>query len=265
MDRKETAKKLPEAIILDDELRKYRITWMAILGNAQKAYEELLNDKDVGESLPEFEKLNSDWLNDFVAAKIDAVMQSPNTYNVKTKMANEWHEIANVMLSKLEKIEHLRQIDTNAVIEAKGCHLVISNIEELLKEKAKFDVPEWYQDYYDTVVDTAEMITKLRDFQTNHSVKNPIQLTGILELATQPEKFIRSLIFDERQRMFEEQSQKPSKFALENQQFQAQIRQREKERLEKFEKAKTEKTKDGERVYFGTSTMTKSGNTIKIL
>lgn len=265
MANKNTKIELPESITLEEEYRKSRTAWMAVLGNAQRAYDELMNDRDIGESLPEFDKLDSAWIRDFISKKVDAVMQSPNTYNARIEAANEWHELEKDLLKKVSQIERLRQIDPEAKIEVKGCYILITNMEELLREKTKFVVPEQYKNYFAMIVEAADRVTRLNAYQVKHGVKNPVQLTGILTMATRPEDFIRSLIFDDNMRKWdEEQKNRTSKFAIANREHQEEMKRLEEQRKKRFEEARAEKIRNGEQVDFGVSIRTIEGNLIPV-
>ena len=260
MEKLENEKKLPDVFVLEDDFRKCRTTWMAVLGGAQRAYDELLNDRDVGDCLPEFEKLDSAWIKDFVSKKIDAVMQSPNTYNARIEAANEWHKLEKDLLQKVAQIERLRQIDPKAVIEAKGCHVLISNMEELLKERNTYVVPEWFKDYYGLIVEAANMVERLNAFEVQHQVRTPIKPFGVLSFAVRPEDFIKHLIFEEKMKDVEV----PLSYAqakLNAQHDKAQAKENaEKNRL--FEEGRAEKIRKGEQVDFAVSIKTVDCNCI---
>lgn len=265
MARKINENGLPDSLILDDEYRRCHAAWMAVLGNAQRSYDDLLNDRDIGESLPEFDKLDSAWIRDFVSKKVDAVMQSPNTYNARIEAANEWHTLEKDLLKKVSQIEILRKVDPKAKIEIKGCYLLFTNMEELLMEKTKFIVPDHYKDYFSMVLEAADVITRLNAYQVKHGFKNPVQLTGILTMATRPEDFIRSLIFDENMRKWDEdQKNRTSKFAIANREHQEEMKRLEEQRKKRFEEARAEKIRNGEQVDFGVSIRTIDGNLIPV-
>lgn len=253
MELEKDEKKLPDSIVLGDEYRRYKATWMAALGKAQTAYETLLADKDIGRILPDFENLNAEWIQDFVAGKVEAVMESPSTYNARIGAADEWRELEKDLLKTLEPIEQLRKIDPKAQIEGKGCHVTIANLEELLQEKTTFDVPEWYKNYYSMVVETADRVTRLNAYQVKHGVKNPVQLNGVLTMATRPEDFVRSLIIEDNMKKWEADQKRPSIFEAEFKEHQKEVRRLEEQRKKRFDEARAEKIRNGEQVDFGVS------------
>lgn len=257
-------KKLPDVFILEDDYRKCKTTWMAVLGSAQRAFDELINDREVGDCLPDFGELDSRWIKDFVAQKVDAVMHSPNTYAARVEAANEWREIEKDLLKKVSAVERLRQIDPEAKIEAKGCHILISNMEELLKQKTTFIVPEWYKNYYGMIAEAADRVSRLNAYQVKHGVRNPIPLFGILSMAERPEDFIRHLIFEDSLKKMDEEKKKPSKFAAAFKEHEEEMKRLEAERKKRFEEARAEKIRNGEQVDFGTSIRTISGELIPV-
>ena len=264
MENNVIKKKLPDSIVLEEEYRRYKATWMAVLGSAQRAYDELLDDRDIGDCLPEFDKLDSAWIKDFVSKKVDAVMQSPNTYNARIEAANEWRELEKDLLKKVEQIERLRLVDPEAKIEAKGCHILISNMEELLKQKTTFIVPEWYKNYYGMIAEAADRVSRLNAYQVKHGVRNPVPLFGILSMAERPEDFIRHLIFEDSLKKMDEEKKKPSKFAAAFKEHEEEMKRLEAERKKRFEEARAEKIRNGEQVDFGTSIRTISGELIPV-
>lgn len=257
-------KKLPDVFILEDDYRKCKTTWMAVLGSAQRAFDELINDRDVGDCLPDFGELDSRWIKDFVAQKVDAVMHSPNTYAARVEAANEWREIEKDLLKKVSAVERLRQIDPNAEIEVKGCHLLISNMEELLREKTTFNVPDWYKEYYSLIVDAAEMVNRLRAYQKEHGVRTPIQPYGVLSFAGRPDDFIKHLIFEERMKDVEVPPSYASMLFNDNANFKKTHAKEIAEREKNFEHARAEKISKGEQVDFGVSIKMADGRLVPV-
>lgn len=250
MELEKIEKNLPDSIVLEEEYRRYKATWMAALGRAQTAYETLLADKDIGSILPDFENLSAGWIHDFVAGKVAAVMESPNTYNARMDAADEWHELEKDLVKTLQPIEQLRKIDPKAKIDAKGCHITIENLAELLQEKTTFAVPEWYKNYYGMVVEAADRILQLNAYQVKHGVGNKIRPFGVLSLAGRPEDFVRHLIFDDSLKKMDEEAKKPSQFDAAFKEHEEEMKRLESERKKRFEEARAEKIRNGEKVDF---------------
>lgn len=265
MELEKIEKNLPENVVLEEEYRRYKATWMAALGRAQTAYETLLADKDIGSILPDFENLSAEWIQDFVAGKVAAVMESPNTYNARMESADEWRILEKDLLKTLEPIEQLRKIDPKAKIDAKGCHITIENLEELLHEKTTFEVPEWYKNCYGMVVEAADRVQRLNAYQVKHGIKNPAPLFGILSMAGRPEDFIRHLIFeDSMKKTYEEQKKIPSHFQKQFDEHAEEVKRQESERKKRFDEARAEKIRNGEQVDFGVSIREIGGKEIPV-
>lgn len=265
MELEKIEKKLPESVVLEEEYRRYKATWMAALGRAQTAYETLLADKDIGSILPDFENLSAEWIQDFVAGKVAAVMASPSTYNARMEAADEWRVLEKDLLKTLEPIEQLRKIDPKANIDAKGCHITIENLEELLHEKTTFEVPEWYKDYYGMVAEAADKVLLLNAYQVKHGVRNPIRPFGVLSLASHPEDFIRHLIFEDSLKKTEEEQNKiPSHFQKQFDEHAEEVKRLEEQRKKRFEEARAEKIRNGEQVDFGVSIREIDGKEIPV-
>ena len=167
---KKNVKKLPDSITLEDEFNKYRSSWLAVIGSAQKAYEDLLSDKDVGDYLPDFENLSAKWISDFVAEKIDAVMKSPAPYSSRMETVGLWRNLEKDINGKIKKVQSVYNLDPQAKVELKGCHITITNMDEILKEKSKFIVPYFYKEYYAKIANVAEAIEELRAYEKPHNL-----------------------------------------------------------------------------------------------
>jgi len=258
--------KLPDTIILEDEYRKCRAAWMMVLGNAQKAFDDLRSDRDVGDSLPEFGKLDAAWIKDFVSKKVDAVMQSPNTYNARIEAVGEWRELEKDLLGKVKHIEKLRKVDPDVRIELMGCKIVISNLEELLKAKSCFVVPEWYKNYYKMVCEAYDRVERLKRYEEKHNVHNCFS-TNFLnnwEVVKRPEDFIKGRIWADNMNDFIKQSQKPSKMELEFRQHQREVQRQHEKYQKELQKKHDLLVKDGKQADYSTSVRTIEGKLISV-
>lgn len=274
MENRKKEKKLPDSIILEDEYRKYRTSWMALLGNAQQAFDELSADRDVGDSLPDFENLNQKWLDKFIDDKIAAVMASPYPYDTRIESAEQWRELKRNIQAKLKKIDALRRIDKRAKVEAKGCHLCITNMEELISEKSRFVTPESFQSYYSLVVDVNESIMRLREFESQNFDKKNISLQMIKTMADDPKEFIKSLIYREDMRQWANQEQvshikEQSAASLEeqaerNRQYQKEKEEAHAEYLRKQKEQREALIQKGHQVDFATGIKDRQGNIIPV-
>ena len=228
---KEEKRKLPDSIILEEEFRKRRAVWMSVLGKAQRAYDDLLNDSDVGELLPDFENLNSKWIKDFISEKVDAVMHSPNTYKSRVETANEWRNLEADLLEKIGMIERLKQIDSEAKIEIRGCHITISNMDDLLKDKTVFVVPEDFKEFYSMVVSCSDELKKFNEYKKKWGMKEPIIVNcAVLGLANKPEDFVRFCIDWQKKQEWEKIHNTPSELYFLNQKSRNELLRKENER-----------------------------------
>lgn len=274
MEQKKNERKLPDSIILEDEHRKYRTSWMAVLSNAQQAFNELLADRDIGDSLPAFETLNQEWLDKFVEDKIAAVMASPHPYDTRVESADEWREFKRDIQAKIKKIDALRRIDKQAKVEAKGCHLCFVNMDELISEKSRFVTPDQFHSYYALVVEVHEAVMRLREFEAQNLDKKIIPLTMIDSMAENPKEFIKSLIIRENLRKFVNQEQvshikEQSAASLEeqaerNRQYQKEREEAHAEYLRKQQEKRQELIQNGHEVDFTTGIRDINGNVIPI-
>lgn len=265
--------KMPDSIILDDERRKIRVSWMTILSSAQNAYDYLKEDKDIGECLPEFDVLTSEWIEKFIAEKINAVMKSPDTYKVKMKAVEEWRAVERDLQEKMNKINALRNLDQNAKIEQKACHLCITNLDELLAERSKFIVPNWYHDYYTLICDVNAAIIRLREFEVQNCENNQIELNSIGFHADNPENLIKYLIRIQELSSFKNAPKvshvKQEGITFDEQErINQQLEKEDKERHQKYLKLKEENKKkleiEGKRTFFGTGVIDKTGKVTPI-
>ena len=161
---------LPDVITLDDEYRKCHAAWMAVLGNAQRAFDDLLSDKDVGDILPSFDELSAQWVSDFVRDKIEAVMTSPSPYNTRMKTVAEWRNLEKDLIKKVKKVKDVCNLDPQVKVEVMGCHIVISNLDEILKERAKFVVPQEYKCYYEKIVGAYNAVKELMMYEKENNL-----------------------------------------------------------------------------------------------
>lgn len=170
MEVKKEERFLPDSITLPDEYRKYHAAWMQVLATAQRAYDDLLADKDVGDCLPDLENINSQWISDFVEEKIEAVMKSPEPYSSRIAIVGQWRDFEKDINGKIKKIKSVYNLDPKANVELKGCHITITNMEELLQEKTKFIVPEKYKEYYNEIIHAIGAVEKLRAYEKSNKL-----------------------------------------------------------------------------------------------
>lgn len=212
---KEELRSLPDSIILEENLTKSRASWFAILGRAQAAYERLLADKDVSNDLPAFDKLNEKWLREFINEKIAEVMKSPYPHNSRMEAVAEWRTLENDLLKDIEEIEQLKNIDSAAKVEVKGCHITISNMEELLRQKSVFVVPDEFKQFFNVAVKCVKQIEELEELQVKWGIKPPINVSSAaFHLVCNPVEFVKFCRGQKNQLDYESRLNKPSELSL---------------------------------------------------
>lgn len=181
--------KLPESITLEEEYRKARASWMWVLNSAQNAYDSLRTDPDVGNSLPELEDLTEDWIKGFVGQKIGEVMQTPVPNVAKQETIKQWRDLENDICTKIKKIKALNNLDPKINVEVKGCHIIVTNMDELLREREKFIVPQSYKDYFEKIVNVSNALSELREYERTNNLDR-IDYPSIPSMAN-PDNFIK--------------------------------------------------------------------------
>lgn len=167
----EKERKLPESITLEDEYNRYRSSWLAVINSAQKAFDSLLADKDVGDCLPAFEQLDYKWVSVFVAEKIELVMKSPTPYNERMKSVGLWQDLERDVKSKIKKVKAVYGLDPKVKVELRNNKITITNLDELLSEKAKFQVPESYKSYYEKIVNLEDAVEQLHNYEKENGLR----------------------------------------------------------------------------------------------
>lgn len=185
---KNNTKELPESVTLESEYAKYHSSWMAVLHNAQAAYDSLIADEDVGDCLPAFENLSIKWINDFVADKIAAVMSSPVPHASRMENVGLWRNLEKDITEKILKILALYDLDPEVKIELKGCHITIINMEEILREKTKFCIPESYRRYFEKISRVAEAVEDMRAYEQENKLPS-LDVEVVLRFQT-PDAFV---------------------------------------------------------------------------
>lgn len=265
MEQEKIKKQLPDSITLQDEYGKMQKSWMAALGNAQRAYDALLADRDIGEHLPSFSEINSAWIKSFISQKIDAVMSSSHTFSARTEAADEWRTVERDLLSKVKAIEELRSIDSDLQVTVKGSHITLPNLTELLETRNTFIVPESFKAFFDIAVTCAEQLKRLHETQQAWGIAAPPIINSVaVQLVNDPTGFVNYLRGLQRQQEWLANNGKPSKFELQFRQHQEEMKQLEQERKKRFEEARREKIRKGEEVNFGTSIRTIQGDLIPV-
>lgn len=265
MEQEKVKKQLPYSITFQDEYGKMQKSWMAALGNAQRAYDYLLNDKDVGGCLPEFNEINSAWIKSFIQQKIDGIMASSHTFSARTEAADEWRAVERDLLSKVKDIEELRKIDPEANVELKGTHITLSNMTELLETRNTYIVPQSFKEFYAVAVSCADQLKRLHEVQQSWGIAAPPIVNSVaVQLTAQPEEFINYLRGLQRQQEWLMREKQPSQFQEQFRQHQVEMKQLETNRQKRFEAARREKIKKGEEVNFGTSIRTIDGKIVPV-
>lgn len=265
MEQEKVKKQLPDSITLKDEYGKMLKSWMAALGNAQRAYDYLLNDKDVGGCIPEFDKLDSVWIKSFVQQKVDAVMQSPHPFSARTEAADEWRAVERDLLSKVKDIEDLRGIDSDLMIEVKGTHITISNMEALLHTRTEFVVPESFKSFYQIAVSCADQLKRLHEIQQSWGIAAPPIINSVaVQLANDPTEFIYFCIRIQKQQEWLMREKQPSKIALENQRHKDELKRKEEERKKRQQEAHDQLVREGKQADYGVSIRETDGKLVPV-
>lgn len=265
MKQEKVKKQLPDSITLDEEFRNMQKSWMAALGNAQRAYDALLADRDIGEYLPSFSEINSAWIKSFVQQKIDGIMASSFTFSQRTETSDEWRAVERDLLCKVKAIEDLRNIDSDLQITVMGNHITLPNLEALLKTRNTFIVPESFKSFYQIAVSCADQLKRLQEVQHSWGISAPPIISSVpVQLANDPTEFINYCRGLMKHQQWLSNNGKPSKFELQFRQHQEEMKQLEQERKKRFEEARREKIRKGEEVNFGTSIRTIQGDLIPV-
>lgn len=265
MEQEKVKKQLPSTIQLQDEYAKMQKSWMAALGNAQRAYDYLLTDKDVGDCLPEFSEINSAWIKSFISQKIDAVMQSPHPFSARTEASDEWRAVERDLLTKVKAIEDLRGIDSDLQVEVKGSHITLSNMEALLKARTEFVTPQSFKEFYAVAVECAESVKRLHEVQQSWGIAAPPIINSVaVQLVNDPTEFINYCRGLQRQQQWLAREKQPSKIALENQRYKDEIKRKEDERKKRLQQAHDQLVREGKQADYGVSIKTIEGKLVPV-
>ena len=189
MEEKKTERKLPDSILVDEEYRRCRTSWLALLSSAQRAYDYLLNDQDIRDILPPFKELTeTQWIADFVKEKIDEVMKTPVPYDERMKTVGLWRKLESDVNARVKEIRKVYGIDPQAKVELQGCHITIGNLDELAKGRAMYVVPQHYKDYYEKIVKLADAVEDLNKYEKDNGLH--VMDPNIALRFVEPSKFI---------------------------------------------------------------------------
>lgn len=242
--------KLPDTIIMEEDFRRYRQTWMTVISKAQAAYDKICDDKDVGNDLPDFEKLNSEWAKTWVEEKVKAVMADTNlTYNAKTRLAQEWQSIGDDLLSAVVHIEAVHNLDPDAKVELAGCHIIIPNMDELLTAKTTYKVPTKYKRLYELIGTAKETVDQMVAYKVKNDLFETIDPMALLRFAGSGESFARVCYKDEDfKKVREEEKAYMQEEARQKHQHEIEIRKAKDERCEQLDEVAAERRRRGEEV-----------------
>lgn len=265
MEQEKVKKQLPDSITLQDEYGKMQKSWMAALGNAQRAYDALLADRDIGEHLPSFSEINSAWIKSFISQKIASVMASPFTFSQRTKTSDEWRAVERDLLTKVKAIEDLRGIDSDLQVEVKGSHITLSNMEALLKARTEFVTPQSFKEFYAVAVECAESVKRLHEVQQSWGIAVPPMVNSVaVQLTDNPIEFINYCRGLQRQQQWLAREKQPSKIALENQRHKDEIKRKEDGRKKRLQQAHDQLVREGKQADYGVSIKTIEGKLVPV-
>ena len=247
MAKEKRERELPDSIVLDEEYSRIRQTWLNAIGNAQASYDKLLADKDIGKSLPAFEEINSEFISNFIDERISFVMEDGRyPHSARVEAAEKWEAVKTDLLQSVKPIEALRNIDKKAVIEVKDGLIQIKNMETLLRNRAKFVVPDSFKEYWHLLIRCADEVNRLSYYQKKNGWRCPVQARGVLALAYQPIPFIN---YCRNEAVLNKERDELQKAVMDNSLGRyIGIMKREKERKERIEAELQEKEAKGERV-----------------
>lgn len=242
--------KLPDTIIMEEDFRRYRQTWMSVIGKAQSAYDKIRDDKDVGNNLPEFDKLNTDWVKTWVEEKINAVMNDTHyPYNVRTQAAQEWRSVGDDLLSTVVHIEAVHHLDPEAKVELAGCHIVIPNMDELLRAKTTYKVPIKYKRLYELIGTAKEAIDQMVAYTKKNGLFETADPMALLNFANAGENFARVCYNDEDfKKLREEEKAYKAEQARQKHQHELEIHKHNEERRAQLDELVAERRRRGEEV-----------------
>lgn len=265
MEQEKVKKQLPDSITLDEEYRNMQKSWMAALGNAQRACDALLADRDIGEHLPPFDEITSAWIKSFIQQKIDGIMASSFTFSQRTESSDEWRAVERDLLRQVKAIEDLRNIDSDLQITVMGNHITLPNLEALLKTRNTFIVPESFKSFYQIAVTCADHLKRLHDVQQAWGIAAPPVINSVaVQLTDNPIEFINYCRGLQRQQQWLAREKQPSKIALENQRYKDEIKRKEDERKKRLQQAHDQLVREGKQADYGVSIREIDGKLIPV-